>query len=73
MKKQRKVFLIHGAIVFADAIFDDSNENDPIINLESINEEYRYGMLFDGLMWASKNAEDWVLALAYGTDAITED
>lgn len=65
MGKQIKVFKICGAVVFADNIVDDDTST---IQIGTLNNEYKYGMLYDGMMWASKDAKEWVLALEYGVD-----
>ena len=68
MDIEKKPFLIRGAIVLADSIMEKRNGDEMIISLGKTNREYKYGMLFDGLPWASKDGKEWVLALVFDSE-----
>lgn len=65
---EKKPFLIRGAIVLADSVMEKGNSDEMLIVLGKTNREYKYGMLFDGLPWASKDGKEWVLALVFGSE-----
>ncbi len=54
-----KIFPISGAVCFADADFDGET-----IHLKPMNPEYRFGMVKDGVKWASKDGKLFVIALS---------
>lgn len=59
------VFNIDGAAVFQNIEKVTSDTGEIAYRLPEMDKSYRYGMLYDGMKWASKDGKDFVLAINF--------
>lgn len=74
MKNQTYVFKIDGAAVFSEIKKEERNGEMGFL-MPDINTEYIFGMLYDNILWASKNAKEWIPAaiIKIGDEIATAD
>lgn len=70
MKTEPMIFPIGGAIVCPDIRFESISAEDIRIHVGQLNQEYKYGMVCDGVRWASKNSREWVVCIAFDFDLV---